>query len=591
MKRMITRYVLTALVLCAALTTPSIGKQIWAQQVKSTNAATQSDAKKTWWKGAVIYEIYPRSFQDSNGDGIGDLNGITSRLDYLKTLGVDAIWLTPIYPSPQIDFGYDISDYEGIDPQYGTLADFDHLVAEAKKRNIGIIMDLVLNHTSDKHPWFIASKSAKTDPKRNWYVWKDAKNGQPPNNWESVFGHSAWEFDPKTNQYYYHRFYIQQPDLNWDNPQVRKAMYDVERFWIKRGVVGFRLDAITSLFEDPSFTDENYVLDANGQPKINAYGDKQVDTLKTDNLPKVNDVLRELRQVADSTKGRKVILIGETYVRSIADLKRLYGEHNDALDLPMDMQVGFINKLDANLFRQRINEAQTGLGGNEPLFVIDNHDNPRWDRYGDGVHNVDIGRVLATILFASRATSMFYYGDEIGMATTPPTRKEDVKDPIGITGWPKEKGRDGERTPMQWDSGPNAGFTKEGVTPWLPIPPSYKTVNVQTEVADFDSLLNWYKQIIEFKKSDAALSQGDQIMLNTSDSNVLSWLRKGPNGEAVVVACNFTAQPQKISFDLSSQGITSKNARTLMKTPGSSDPASLDAVQLPAFGVYIGKVQ
>ena len=257
----------------------------------------------------------------------------------------------------------------------------------------------------------------------------------------------------------------------------------------------------------------------------------------------------------------------------------------------MDMQVGFINKLDVNLFRQRINEAQTGLGGNEPLFVFDNHDNPRWDRYGDGTHNQDIGRVLATILFASRATSLFYYGDEIGMVTTPPTRKEDVKDPIGITGWPKEKGRDGERTPMQWDAGPNAGFTKEGVTPWLPIPPSYKTINVQTQVMDFNSMLNWYKQLIEFKKSDAALSQGDQIMLNTSDNNVLSWLRKGPNGEAVVVACNFTAQPQKVSFDLSSQGITSKNAKTLMKTPGASDPASLDAVQLPAFGVYIGKVQ
>jgi len=279
-----------ALALSVAFIAAPLANQAWAQQHTSADTA-----KKTWWKGAVLYEIYPRSFQDSNGDGIGDLNGITSRLDYLKTLGVDAIWLSPIYPSPQIDFGYDISDYEAIDPQYGTMADFDRLVAEAKKRNIGIIMDLVLNHTSDKHKWFIASKGSKSDPKRNWYVWKDGKNGQPPNNWESVFGHSAWELDPKTNQYYYHRFYIQQPDLNWDNPQVRKAMYDVERFWINRGVVGFRLDAITSLFEDPSFTDENYVLDENGKPKINAFGDKQVDTLKTDNLPKVNDVLRELR--------------------------------------------------------------------------------------------------------------------------------------------------------------------------------------------------------------------------------------------------------------------------------------------------------
>ena len=550
----------------------------------------------TWYKGALIYEIYPRSFQDSDGDGIGDLNGITSRLDYLKTLGVDAIWLTPIYPSPQVDFGYDISDYEAIDPQYGTMADFDRLIAEAKKRNIGIIMDLVLNHTSDKHPWFIESRSSKTNPKRNWYVWKDGKPGgtppnNPPNNWESVFGHSAWEWDAKTHQYYYHRFYIQQPDLNWDNPQVRKAMYDVERFWINKGVVGFRLDAITSLFEDPTFSDEDYVRDANGNIVINAYGDKEVKTNKTDNLPRVNDVLKELRKTADETKGRKVVLIGETYVNSIADLRRLYGLNNDALDLPMDMQVGFINKLDVSEFRRNINDAETGLNGNEPLFVFDNHDNPRWDRYGDGEHNADIGRMLATILFASRDTAMMYYGDEIGMVTTPPTRKEDVKDPIGITGWPKEKGRDGERTPMQWDSGPNAGFTKDGVRPWLPIPLSYKTVNVQTEVADFDSMLNWYKQLIELRRTNPAIREGRQVMLNTSDNNVLMWLRQAAGQPPVVVACNFTAQPQKISFDLSAQGITGRNAKTLMKTPGSSDPPSLDAVELPPFGVYIGQIQ
>ncbi len=546
-----------------------------------------------WWQGAVIYEIYPRSFQDSNNDGMGDLNGITSRLDYLKVLGVDAIWLTPIYPSPQVDFGYDISDYENIDPQYGTLADFDRLVAEAQKRNIRIIMDLVLNHTSDKHPWFIESASSKTNPKRDWYVWKDAKApGVPPNNWESVFGHSAWQWDPRTSQYYYHRFYIQQPDLNWNNPQVRKAMYDVARFWIKRGVAGFRLDAITSLFEDPSYTDEEYVRDENGNIEINAYGDKTVDTKKTDNLPQVNDVLRELRQVANSYKGRNIVLIGETYVHSIGDLRRLYGAHDDELNLPMDMQVGFINKLDVGLFRQRINEAETQLNGEMPLFVFDNHDNPRFDaRYGDGKHDTDIGRLLAAILFTSRDSAMFYYGDEIGMVTTPPTRKEDVKDPIGITGWPKEKGRDGERTPMQWDPGPNAGFTGPNVKPWLPIPPSYKTINVQTEVGNFDSLLNWYKQLIELRRTNAAIREGQEFMLNESDNNVLTWLRKAPGEPAVVIACNFTANPERVSVDLSSQGISSKQAKTLMKTPGSSDPSSLDAIELPPFGVYIGQVQ
>lgn len=548
-----------------------------------------------WWKNAVIYEIYPRSFQDSNGDGIGDLNGITSRLDYLQALGINAVWLTPIYPSPQVDFGYDISDYTAIDPKYGTLNDFDRLVTEARKHNIGIIMDLVLNHTSDKHPWFKESASSRTNPKAGWYVWRDPKmvNGhrEPHNNWISVFGHSAWQWDPARKQYYYHRFYIQQPDLNWNNPEVRKAMYDVERFWIQRGVAGFRLDAITSLFEDPSFSDEDYVLGPDGKPLINAYGDKEVNTDKTDDLPEVNDVLRELRQVENETHERKVILIGETYLRSIDDLSKMYGAHNDELDLPMDMQVGFINHFDVSLFRKRIDEAETKIGGNQPLFVFDNHDNPRWDRYISADHKDDVGRVIAALLFASRDTAMMYYGDEIGMVTTPPTRKEDVKDPIGITGWPKEKGRDGERTPMQWNDGPNAGFSPSGVKTWLPIPPSYEQINVTAEEREPNSMLHWYQQIIALKKQDPALHDGAETMLNASDEHVLSWLRKSSNGEAVVVACNFTDQPQTISFDLSSQGIHGTGVTTLMKSPGGSDPASLSSVQLGPYGVYIGRVQ
>jgi len=571
--------------LVCAITVLMLTSCLWAQTTGTSSA-------QPWWKGAVLYEIYPRSFQDSNNDGIGDLNGITQRLDYLKVLGVDAIWLSPIYPSPQVDFGYDISNYEAIDPQYGTLKDFDNLVAEAKKRNIRVIMDLVLNHTSDKHPWFIASRSSKTDPKRNWYIWRNGKGpGQPPNNWQSDFGHSAWEYDQKTGQYYYHKFYIQQPDLNWTNPQVRRAMYDVVRFWINRGVAGFRFDAITRLFEDPHWRDDAEIKDATGKTTTNNYGDVALDDAMTNNLPQVHDVLRELRQVADSYKGRDIVLIGETYLKSVDDLKKMYGENNDELQLPMDMQIGFINKLDVSLFRQRINEVQNNINGNEPMIVFDNHDNPRWDRYGDGVHSQDIGRVIATVLFATRGTALFYYGDEIGMVTTPPTRKEDVKDPVGLTGWPKDKGRDGERTPMQWDDGPNAGFTGPNVKPWLPIPPSYKSVNVKAQVVDFDSMLNWYKQLIELRRSTPALHDGRNIMLNTSDNNVLTWLRQVPGQPPVVVACNFTAQLQKISFDLSAHGILSRQAKTLIKTPGSSDPPSLDNVQLPPFGVYMGQVQ
>lgn len=568
------------------------------QAKSSSHPVSQVSQASPWWDNAVIYEIYPRSFQDSNGDGVGDLNGITSRLDYLKALGVDAVWLTPVYPSPQVDFGYDISDYRAIDSQYGTLADFDKLQQQAKQRNIGLIMDLVLNHTSDKHPWFIESAKSRTNPRANWYVWRDAKmvNGkpEPPNNWISLFGGSSWQWDPARKQYYYHRFYVQQPDLNWRNPQVRKAMYDVERYWIQRGVAGFRLDAITALFESPTFSDEPYVRDKNGKIEISAYGDKEVTSSKTDNLPGVNGVLKQLRQVADSTSdpkwGHTAVLIGETYVDSIADLRKLYGLHNDELNLPMDMQVGFINKLDVAEFRKNINDAETKLDGYEPLFVFDNHDNARWDRYSDGQHTQEIGRMLAAVLFASRDTAMMYYGDEIGMKTTPPTRKQDVRDPIGIKGWPKEKGRDGERTPMQWSPVANAGFSKPGVKTWLPIPNTFITVNVEDEVRDPNSMLNWYKQMIALRKTNPAF-RGREVMLNTDNNRVLSWLRRAKGSPAVVVACNFTAQEQTIGFDLSAEGIHGSGVKTLLKSPGTSDPASLKQVRLPAFGVYIGQVE
>ena len=291
-------------------------------------------AADPWWKHAVIYEIYPRSFQDSNGDGTGDLNGITERLDYLKELGVDAIWIAPIYPSPQVDFGYDISDYRNIDPQYGTLADFNRLMAEAKKRNIGIIMDAVMNHTSDKHPWFIESASSRTNPKSDWYIWRDGKGpGKPPNNWLSTFGHSAWQLTPARNQYYYHYFYIQQPDLNWRNPQVENAMFNMLRFWLDRGVAGFRLDAVPTLFEDPSLQDEERLSGTN------KFGDPNQMTKLQENLPEVHGVIQRLRAMVDTYPGNRV-LIGETYLPNVEELDKWYGgAKHDELQLPMDMQV------------------------------------------------------------------------------------------------------------------------------------------------------------------------------------------------------------------------------------------------------------
>jgi alpha-glucosidase len=563
------------------------------------SAITQASAQD-WWKNAVIYEIYPRSFQDSNGDGIGDLNGITRRLDYLKELGVDAIWLTPCYPSPQADFGYDISDYKNIDPQYGTLTDFDRLVAEAGKRHIRVLMDMVMNHTSDQHQWFLESRSSRTNPYRDWYMWRDGKGetatdkGLPPNNWQSGFGHSAWQWDEKTRQYYYHKFYIQQPDVNWDNPRIHEAFKDIMRFWYKRGVAGFRFDAITTLFEDPNLADEGIVKDKDGNPVINAFGEPQLDNSKTDNLPGTHPVMQEMRAVADTFPASGFpgtrVLIGETYLPNIAELAKQYGPAGKPeFHLPMDTQVAFINKLDVATFRARLTDAETGLNGNTPLLLFDNHDNPRIDaRYGDGVHDTDIQRVISAILFASRGTALFYYGDEIGMKTTPPTRKEDVKDPVGVTGWPREKGRDGERTPMQWDASANAGFTAATATPWLPVPPNAASINVQAEKADPNSLFAWYRKLIQLKKTNPAFAQGENTMLDTANTRVLSWMRQAPGAPAVVVSVNFTAEPQTVSLSVPGSG---GKAKTLLKTPGAADPESLDNFELGPFGVYIGQVQ
>ena len=331
--------------------------------------------------------------------------------------------------------------------------------------------------------------------------------------------------------------------------------------------------------------------DKGGKPEINVFGDAETVDDSTDNMPGVHEVLRKLRQIADSYPAKQIVLIGETWVGSIGELRKMYGANNDELQLPMDLQVGFIDKLDTPQFRKLINDAETGVGGNEPLFVLDNHDKPRWDRYGDGVHNADIGRVLSTVIFASRGTSMYYYGDEIGMVTSTPTRKEDVRDPVGVTGWPKEKGRDGERTPMQWTAAPNAGFSPPGVKTWLPIPPSSAITNVAFESGRPDSMLAWFQALGRLKHDNAALRDGSQVLLNTFDPNVLSWLRKGRDGRAVIAICNFTAKPQSVSFDLRKQGIRSRSIATLLKTPGTDDPISLSAVALKPFGVYVIAVQ
>jgi alpha-glucosidase len=580
-------------------------------------AQTAPTTDTTWWKHAVIYEIYPRSFQDTNGDGIGDLNGITQRLDYLQYLGVDAIWIAPMYPSPQVDFGYDVADYTAVDPQYGTLADFDRLLAEANKHHIRILLDMVLNHTSDKHRWFVESASSRTNPRADWYIWNDGKpdptNGKapgshqgphgwvvPPNNWSSLFQGSAWEWVPARGQFYYHFFYKQQPDLNWRNPAVEQAMFNAMRFWLDRGVAGFRLDAIATLFEDPTLKDEPLTgkLDPSGFPESNH-------TL-TSGLPEVHDVLRRLRKMTDSYPDHRV-LVGEIYVPSTAELQTWYGTGSQPeLQLPMDTLVGFHTegngqtasqnvRLNLAHFRESLTGMQTELGGNQPLLVFDNHDNPRsWDRFGDGgAHNPLIARIIATILLTSRATALAYYGEEIGMTTHTPTRVEDVRDPIGITGWPREKGRDGERTPMQWSgTDTDAGFSTSAHT-WLPIGTDSPTVNVASETADPNSLLTWYRTLIAIRRDNPTVHDGGIVMLDTTNPAVLSYARTAPSGaHSIVVSLNFTAEPQTVHLDLTTAHITSTSTKTLLGDAESlKSITSLTTFTLPPYASLIAEVQ
>ena len=574
-----------------------------AQSDHAARLHTVSD--QVWWKHAVIYEIYPRSFQDSNGDGIGDLNGVTQRLDYLKKLGVDAVWLSPMFPSPQVDFGYDISNYEGIDPQYGTLADFDRLLAEAKKRDIRIILDMVLNHTSDKHPWFEQSAASKSNPKSDWFVWNDGKAANspgvtdfekkyehegkvPPNNWISLFGGSAWEWSPARHQFYYHKFYRQQPDLNWRNPAVEKAIFDTMRFWLDRGVAGFRLDAVPTLFEDPANRDEP---ETGG---TDAYGDPAVDSNYTDNLPEVHDVMRRMRAMVDSFPGNRVV-IGETYLPNTAELDKWYGgEAKDELQLPMDMLVGFNGaKLDAAYFRKYLDEVQTQVHGSQPLLVFDNHDNRRSiDRFTDGTNGQPIARQIATMLLTARGSALMYYGEELGMTTSTPTRVEDVKDPIGVLGWPKEKGRDGERTPMQWDGTAQAGFSTVSST-WLPLAANAGTVNVKAEQADPHSLLNWHEKLIALRRSVPALHDGGMRMLAQDSASVLAYVRPAMgSGRDVVVAMNMSATPQTVALNLPGKSAGSGKIHVLLTdAPALQNGVSLESVQLPPYSSWIAEVE
>jgi alpha-glucosidase len=539
----------------------------------------QTDAEgHAWWQHAVFYEIYPRSFADSNNDGVGDLNGIASKLEYLKDLGVDAIWITPCFPSPQVDFGYDVSDYEAIDPMYGTMKDFDHLASEAKKRNIRIIFDFVVNHTSDQHKWFLDSKSSKTSEHRDWYIWRNGKGpGQPPNNWLSTFGLSAWKLDPKTGQYYYHYFYPEQPDLNWRNPAVEKAMLDSTRFWYKRGVSGFRLDAVDTLFEDPKLTD-NPVL-----PGTDKFGRPNMEEKYNKKLPEVHDVMRKLRSAADEYGS---VLIGETWTSNVSELKDYYGTKNDELQLPMDLMMTGFTGLSADQYRKHI--AAVDAAGGWPTYVITNHDIVRsYTRYADGAHNDDIAKMMAAMYLTLRGTAIMYYGEEIGMENNDPKSKDDVQDPIGKLGWPLEKGRDGERTPMQWSEGQNAGFSK--AKPWLPVPVSAKTHNVASEMKDQNSVLSFYRQLLALRHKEPALLEGNLTMLNESDPNVLTYVRRYKD-EAILVMLNMSGTEQKVGLDLASLGFAMPRVSVLLTNFHKPLAPASGTIPMEPYSAFIAKI-
>ncbi|HEY4379095.1 MAG TPA: alpha-amylase family glycosyl hydrolase [Acidobacteriaceae bacterium] len=479
--------------------------------------------KLTWWQRGIIYEVYPRSFQDSNGDGIGDLAGIRQRLDYLVSLGVDALWLSPIFPSPMADFGYDIADYCNIDPIFGTLPEFDALLAEVHSRGLKLILDFVPNHTSDQHPWFLESRSSRTNPKRDWYLWRDE-----PNNWLSNFGGSGWEHDPATGQYYYHSFLKQQPDLNWRNPGVRDAMFDVLRFWLARGVDGFRVDVMWLMIKDDQFRDNP------PNPSPGAASSSRLLPLYNADRPEVHLFVAAIRALIDSYPDR--VLIGEIYL-PIAQLMTYYGKDLTGADLPFNFQL-LQCAWSAEAIAQVLSDYHAALpAGAWPNWVLGNHDQPRVASRV-GAHQA---RVAAMLLFTLPGTLTMYYGEELGMTNVaiPP---EEVQDPAEKNEPGIGAGRDPERTPMQWDSTPLTGFTT--CRPWLPVSPEHVTVNVAAQQNDPESMLSLYRDLLRLRRDHPTLIDG-KLQSILPDGSVLRYQRVGPT-ESLEVILNLGHSPAQV---------------------------------------------
>ena len=486
---------------------------------------------KYWWQQAIIYQIYPRSFQDTNADGIGDLPGIVQRLDYLEWLGVTAVWISPIYPSPMADFGYDVSDYTGVNPLFGTLDDMDALIAAAHNRGLKVLLDFVPNHSSNQHPWFLESRSSRDNPKRDWYIWRDpAPNGGPPNNWLAHFGgQSAWEWDEQTGQYYLHLFLPEQPDLNWRNPEVQHEMYNAMRFWFNRGIDGFRVDVSYKVMKDMEFRDNP--PDPNWREGTDPFG--RLILKYSENMPDIHQFNRWLRAVADEYSER--VLIGEIYL-PIEDLVTHYGRQ-DEFHMPFNFHLILVD-WSARTVRALVEEYEAALPeGAWPNWVLGNHDQHRFATRV-GPEQACLGMML---LLTLRGTPTVYYGDEIGMLDVeiPPHK---IRDPAELNAPGLGLGRDPERTPMQWDSSANAGFCPADVEPWLPIAESYKQVNVARQKEEPDSMLSFTRRLITLRQRSAALRYGSYRTLG-DDQHLLAYIREADE-ERTLIVLNFGAEPR-----------------------------------------------
>ena len=482
-----------------------------------------------WWQYGIVYQIYPRSYQDSNGDGVGDLPGILSRLDYLKWLGVDAIWISPIYPSPMADFGYDISDYEGIHPLFGSLDDLDKLVKEVHDRGMKLILDFVPNHSSDQHPWFIESRSSRDNPKRDWYIWRDpAPDGGAPNNWLAAFGGPAWEWDETTQQYYYHAFLKEQPDLNWRNPEVQRAMLQAMRFWLDRGIDGFRIDVMWHMIKDNDFKDNPPNPDY--QPHM-ATCDKVLAVYSTDQ-PEVHDIVRMMRSLLDEYDER--MMIGEIYL-PIQKLVAYYGVDRNGAHLPFNFQLLTL-PWDANKISLAIAEYEQSIPQHGwPNWVIGNHDQPRVaSRIG-----TEQARIAAMMLLTLRGTPTVYYGEEIGMKDVP-IPFEEICDPQGLNMPDKNLSRDPARTPMQWSGDVNAGFST--VKPWLRVDRRFTKVNVEVQREDPESMLSLYRKLIRLRQSELSLSIGEYVPVY-ADHQMLAYIRYVDGHQAFLILLNLSHRP------------------------------------------------